>query len=84
MTQPIPFSIELWQQGYRPVTRDGRLVEGLSEIFVRIWGENNINLLLLPPEDDVYSVTIEDTKCGKFISWNDKVPPGKYKLTKIE
>ena len=24
---PIPFSIELWQQGYRPVTRDGRLQE---------------------------------------------------------
>ena len=27
--KPIPFSIELWQQGYRPVTRDGREVHGL-------------------------------------------------------
>jgi hypothetical protein len=29
--KPIPFSIELWQQGYRPVTRDGDKVTNLND-----------------------------------------------------
>ena len=36
--KPIPFSIELWQQGYRPMTRGGREVTGLRIKNGRLFG----------------------------------------------
>lgn len=70
--KPIPFSIELWQQGYRPVSMNPAIeVTDLRhhDEIVWVWREKGRKyfcgyglisqyILLLPPEDEMI-VTIE-------------------------
>jgi hypothetical protein len=116
---PIPFSIDLWQQGYRPVTRDGREVtefkdsqyppfrlEGKVDGQDQSWREDGtwrikrgvehpLDLFLLPPEDEMNEIVVEVEFMHKnsfekmtilrTVAFDyNKVPPGKYRLTKIE
>jgi hypothetical protein len=91
--KPIPFSIELWQQGYRPVNIYKNEVYGLTQAENGLWRYfcdnrtcivENIqhHVFLLPPEVDEIVVEVKSEWDWAYCNAN-RPEPGKYKLTKI-